>query len=315
MMNPLDSTEILVSLLYTAPILVCVFVANLFLVIFRLYQARLPLHQNRLNNVLFSHLSIILQATNVVTATFLMTHFVFILDWPLFSCVLHHFRRFHIIMSLICVFLLSVSRSFAHFKPEYYSRIQHTWIGKLSAIIMVFAFICFSSLTAINCDLSEICSVRDECYNELMLRLICTVLILITFFNGIIFIDFFFEEYFSLAGLLASFKLPHLVPFHGLVPPISTMVRTPTLSQDIQMYASSHSNSSSQVAWTAGLITILVSTTASGILIKVLNIFSIPIASYLGAIFVLLLTTGIPVFWIGANENMREFAKRKLTFG
>ena len=148
-MNSQDINEILPSLLYTAPVILCVFISNLFFCIFRWYHASVPLYQNLLINVLFSHLSVLWQASNIINAIHLLTNEVFLLDNFIFSCVLYHVRQFQQTMSVFCFLLVSVSYFIAHFKADLYLKIQHPSIASFTSFALFLSSLTFSTFLAI----------------------------------------------------------------------------------------------------------------------------------------------------------------------
>ena len=154
-MDSLDKTEILLHVLYTAPIVFCVFVSNLFFTIFRWYQASNPLSQNLLTNTLFSHLSVIFQFANVFHAIFLFTHSVCVLENARFSCFMLQYRQFHVVLSVTCILLLIVSKCLSQFKPELYSRTHNKWIGRFCASLVIFVYICFILAQAFHCNILQ----------------------------------------------------------------------------------------------------------------------------------------------------------------
>ena len=106
--------EVIFNFLYTAPILACFICGNLFSLIFRWFQRSLPLSENLLLNVLFSHLTIIWQAANIISATFLLSHLVYHVNNPLFSCTLQHLRYLQVIIFFLCFSFFSFAGFLAH---------------------------------------------------------------------------------------------------------------------------------------------------------------------------------------------------------
>ena len=147
--------ETILCFLYTAPIIFCVFISNLLFCMFRWYHASVPLYQNLLINVLYSHLSYIWQAANIFCATYLLTHVVFHLENPTFSWILIELRRFQMVILAPCLILVSVSQFLAHFKANLYLRLQHRKTGIFTSGALILLAFVFSSSEKIICQSSD----------------------------------------------------------------------------------------------------------------------------------------------------------------
>ena len=307
-MDSLDKTEIILSVLYTAPIVFCLFISNLFFTIFRWYQASKPLSQNLLTNTLFSHLSVIFQWTNVFSATFLFTHSVYVLDNPRFSCFMFQIRQFHMILCLTCILLLSVSKCLSYFKPEVYSRTHKKWIGRFCASLLIFVFWCFFMAQASHCTI-DICVDKNFCQNSFLILFISYVMMLAIFFNTLIIVDYLCKKYFSISRLSLFFGY---IPSHGFAPTSFSLNPVPTISSSLQNHPPLNPSEVPESPFTAGLITIIFIILTGVILIRVLQIFSIPISSTFTTSCILVFTSIVPVYWIASNKDHRDYARRVL---
>ena len=83
--------------IFTCLILLCVVMSNIFFTLFRAYQASLPTHKYILLNILFSHLSILWQSSNLVCSVFTITEVIFSVNSPALSCILYLIRQFQIL--------------------------------------------------------------------------------------------------------------------------------------------------------------------------------------------------------------------------
>jgi hypothetical protein len=305
-MNSLDKTEIILSVLYTAPIVFCVFVSNLSFTIFRWYQASKPLSQNLLNT-LFFHLSVLFQSGNVLSALFLFTHSVFVLDNPRFSCFMFQIRQFQIVLCLTCIILLSVSKCLSYFKPELYSRTHKKWTGKFCASIQIFVVFCFFMAQASHCTI-DVC-VDKNCQKSFLILYILSGMILAIFFTALIIFDYLCKKYFSISRLSLFFGY---IPSYGFAPTSISLNPVPTISSSLQNHPPLNQSEVPESPFTAGLITIILIICTGVTLIRVLQIFSIPISSTFTTSFILLLTTIVPVYWSASDQEHRDYARRVL---
>ena len=307
-MNSLDRTEIILGVLYTAPIVFCVFISNLFFTIFHWYQASKPLSQNLLTNTLFSHLSVLFQCANVFSAVFIFTHSVYVLDNPRFSCFMFQFRQFHVVLSVTCILLLSVSQCLSHFKPELYLRTHSKWIGRFCASILIFVFICFIMAQASHCNI-DVCADKNSCQTRFLILVSVSVLMLAIFFNTMLIIHYLFKKYFLISGLSLFFRS---MPAHGFVPTNISLNHVPTISSSLQNPPPPNPSKVPESPFTAGLITLVFTILTAVIMITVFQIFLIPITSTSNSLCVLLFTSIVPVYWSASNKGRRDYARRVL---
>ena len=160
--------EVMGKCLFIASIIFCVFVSNIFFCIFRRFQASIPLYQNLLVNVFFSHLSFIWQAANLIHAVFLFTHFIFKLDNSLFSCILFHLVQYEVTLGIICIFFLSMAWCLAHFKEDIYLLIQHIWMETLSSVLLIFISVSCYGAALLFCNIELACNLQNECYDNIL---------------------------------------------------------------------------------------------------------------------------------------------------
>ena len=252
-MNSLDKTEIILGVLYTAPIVFCVFVSNLFFTIFRWYQKSKPLSQNLLTNTIFSHLSVIFQYTNLFSAIFLFTHSVYVLDNPRFTCFMFRLRQFHVVLSVTCILLLSVSKCLSHFKPELYSQTHNKWIGRFCSSLLILVFICFIIAQAFHCNI-DVCADKNSCQTRFLILVSLSALILAIFFNTMLIIDYLFKKYCSISGLSFVFRS---MPAHGFAPTTISLNHVSTISSSLQNHPPPNPSVVPESPFTAGLITLV----------------------------------------------------------
>ena len=163
-MNFNYSKEVIFSFLYTAPILFCVIFGNLFSLIFRWFKKSRPLSESLLLNVLFSLMTIIGQAANIISATFLLTHLVYHVNNPLFSCTLQHLRQQQVLASLLCILFVSFAGFLAHFFPKFYSKIHHRWIGPFSSLgLVLLTCVIYLLLRGFYCTNIDPCDFENMC--------------------------------------------------------------------------------------------------------------------------------------------------------
>ena len=311
-MDSLDKTEIILSVLYTAPIVFCVFVSNLFCTIFRWYQASKPLSQNLLmTNTLFSYLSVLFQWANVFSAVFLLTHSVYVLDNSGFSCFMFQFCQFHFILSVTCILLLSVSKCLSQFYPELYSRTHNKWVGRICPSILLFVYICFIIARAFHCSI-DVCANEHSCQTSSLFSFTLSVMILAILFNVLIIIDYLYKKYWSISGLSMFFQS---IPAHGFAPTSISPNHVSTISSLLQNRPPLNQSEVPESPFTAGLITMIFTILTTVILIRVLQIFSIPNSSTFISSCVLLFTSIVPVYWSASNKDHRDYARRVLKSG
>jgi hypothetical protein len=307
-MDSLDKTEIILGVLYTAPIVCCVFVSNLFFTIFRWYQASKPLSQNLLINTLFCHLSVIFQWANLYSAIFLFTHSVYVLDNQRFTCFMFKFRQFHVVLSVTCILLLSVAKCLSHFKPELYSRTHNKWIGRFCASLLILVFICFIMAQAFHCNI-DVCTDKNSCQTRFLILVSLSVLILAIFFNTMLILHYLFKKYFSISGLSLFFRS---MPAHGFAPTNIPLNHVPTISSSFQNPPPLYPSEVPESPFTTGLITMVFIIITGVILVRFLIIFSIPFSSTFNSSCVLVFTSIVPVYWSASNKDHRDYARRVL---
>ena len=218
--------ETILCFLYTAPIIFCVFISNLLFCMFRWYHASVPLYQNLLINVLFSHLSFIWQAANIFCATYLLSHLVFHLENPTFSWILIELRRFQMVLLAPCLILVSVSQFLAHFKANLYLRLQHRKTGIFTSGALILLAFVFSFSEKI------ICQSSDTCFKTARKKSFFLTVGIVSFFNVGIVLDIIFKASYKIP--FKSFMFPQILPFHGIVLLDTDRMEIPTISANVQ---------------------------------------------------------------------------------
>jgi hypothetical protein len=296
--------EIILGCLYTTPIVFCVFISNLFFCMFRWYNASVPLVQNLLINVLFSHLSYIWQAANIICATYLLTHLVFHLENPMFSWILIELRRFQMVILAPCLVLVSVSRFLAHFKANLYIWLQHRNTGIFTSCALILVAFVFSS------SVKMICQSSETCFKPSTKTSFFLTVIIVLFFNVAIVLDIILK-----ASHKIPFMFPQILPFHGSVSSDPERMEIPTISSNVQEPSNpvQKPETHEHIAFSTGLLTILMFTLGSVIISRCAQYFAFQMSSSSqGYIISLVLTTIIPIYWTLANKDLKGFAVRTI---
>ena len=305
-MIPSTLQEIILCSLYTAPIVFCVFICNLLFCMFRWYHASVPLYQNLLINVLFSHLSFIWQAANMC-ATYLLTHVVFHLDNPTFSWILINLRQFQMVVLAPCLVLVSVARFVAHFKANLYLRLQHRNTGIYTFCLLILLAFLFSTAIKVICQSSETC---DKQYRKISFWIIIYT---VSFFNISIVLDILVKSSYKMPYKLCIF--PQILPFHGSFPLDTERVEIPTISSNVQEPSPyiQTPETHEHITFSTSLLTILFFTLASVIISIFAHYFDFQMSSSSHGYFIsIILSTIIPISWTLANKDLRGFATRTI---
>ena len=311
-MNFNYSKEVIFSFLYTAPILFCVIFGNLFSLIFRWFKKSRPLSQSLLLNVLFSLMTIIGQAANIISATFLLTHLVYHVNNPLFSCMLQHLRQQQLIATLLCILFVSFAGFLAHFFPKLYSKMHHRWIGAFSFFgLVLLTCVIYLLLRGLHCTNIDPCDFENICFISNSWTYFFSLLLLSSMFTGLVVMNTIIENYLGFLAAWCVFPKTH--PFHGPLQTNTEIIEIPTIftSEPPTSYSIQPVSPMPQVTFTTGVITIIFVTVSAGIFSMVFQYFSIPISSAVqGYVLSLAMTTLVPGYWILANEDIRDFAIR-----
>ena len=260
----------MLGFLYTAPIILCVFVSNLLFFIFRLYHTSVPLYQNLLTNVLFVHLSVILQVASILNATMLLTHVVFVLDNYIFSCCLLFVRHFSPFMTILCLLALSISFFISHFKSDLYIKMQHRQTATFSILTMILTSFVILVILSLYCNAEDLCELNDLCFPSISVKVIITILTPITVLNVIIFFDISIKKH--IQSIINWFRFPLIIPFHGPLqqdtielrkipkgPPSNDEILPPPVNVSCQEH----------VTINTGLLTVSVMTAGAAVIIKI----------------------------------------------
>ena len=213
------------------------------------------IYKNLLVNSLFSDLSVIWQVANTISAIYLLTHAVFVLDNPTFSCVLNNLRQYQSILSITCLFLVSSARLGEHFKPNIYLNLRHQWFGRFATFALLLgALILLFSIKGLKCNIFDACHRIDSCYSNYTKHFFFMMLGFIVFFNLIILLKMVRKKY-----PLKMFILPKILPFFGLLPSDPDVVEIPTISSNVQpsMSEANPSTNHDHVRFSTSFITIL----------------------------------------------------------
>jgi hypothetical protein len=311
-MNFNYSEEDIFCFLYTAPILFCVICGNLFGLIFRWFRKSRPLSQNLLLNVLFSHLTIIGQAANIISATFLLTHLVYQVNNHLFSCILQHLRQQQVIASILCFSFVSFAGFLAHFFPKLYSKMNHRWIEAFSCFCWVLLTCAiYLLLRGFHCTNIDPCDFRNVCFISNSRTYFLSLLLLSSMFTGIVFMNIILDKH--LRFLASCFVFPKTNPFHGPLQTHPECIEIPTIftTEPPSSHTLQSVSPKPQITFTTGVITIIFVTVSTGIFSTIFQYFSVPSSSSVqGYVFSLAMTTLVPGYWILANEDIRDFAIR-----
>ena len=147
----------------TGAVLLCAVFSNLFFTFFRRYQASLPTHKHVLLNILFSHLAILWQFTNLVCSIFTITEVIFSQPSPAFSCSLYFIRQFQIIATTMCVVFISITRLFANFWTSKYLKLNQGRRGRGISWVLAIVTIFLSYTVARVCDIRTLCPENSLC--------------------------------------------------------------------------------------------------------------------------------------------------------
>ena len=301
-MDPLD---LLLKCLYTILLLLCVVSSNVFFTLFRHFQASLPTYKHVLLNILFAHLSILWQCSNMVCASYILTEVVFSVDSHLLSCLLYYIRHFQMIATTMCIVLISLTRLIANFCTSKYLKLNHGKIGQLTSWIFVFVPFVFIFALVRVCNNQNICPTKFDC-SYFGLKVFMSVGIFFIFlFNGAIIIKYVFRK----DG--AFFR-----SFNNISSTLRNKVEPGTLPATLESSCPTKcvQKVPHHITFTTGFITILLATIGAGFIIQLSIIVSF--TSYQSAIaaqiYSLLFTTFIPIFWIWSNNDLWSFSVRRL---
>ena len=164
--------------IFTWIILLCVVMSNVFFTLLRAYQASLPIHKYVLLNILFSHLSILWQSSNLVCSVFTITEVIFSVNSSALSCTLYLIRQFQILSTTSCIVLISITRLFANYCTSQYLKLNHDKIGKITSLVIAFLSLFFVLARA--CDIETVCPADFGC-SDFGAKLYISVGILLTF--------------------------------------------------------------------------------------------------------------------------------------
>ena len=250
--------------LYTSPIILCVFVSNLFFCIFRQYHASVPLCRNILVNVFFYHLSFFMQAGNIINATELLIQVVFHIDDPFMSCTLYRVLQFQQTLSGICFLFICISYFIEHFKFDLYMKIQNPSMSLFSFIALVSVSSFFSIYLAFYCNFLEVCAY--QCYKNHHFKFGIIVLLPMVLINVVIVMDKLSKMNFT--NWQKIFKFTKILPCYGPFQQGPEAVEIQIISHIAPRSSTTTPSSTSQthVAFTAGLITIICATIGTAIL-------------------------------------------------
>jgi hypothetical protein len=261
--------------LYTAQVIFSVVLCNFLFIIFRMYYASIPLYQNLLTIVLFSHLSLISQGANIVHAIMLLTNVVFILDNSLFSCGILQIRRFQQNMTVFSLLSLSVSFFISHFKSEIYFKMQNPRFSGFSMFLLILASLSVLSILTLHCNDNGFYELDDECFRKNSFQFLLTLLSIIVLLNTMIILDIFLSGHSQ--NILKQFKVLVIIPFHGPPQEDPIELRIQTISQNVEEVLSPPVTPHNQEHFTlnTGLLTIILMTVVSAAIKKSVSTYLI----------------------------------------
>ena len=293
-------------------VLLCVITCNTFFTIFRAYQASLPFPhpQHLIINRLFSHLSISWQASNIFSAFYILTELCFHLSSPQISCVLYYSRQLQLYSTTACIVLISAARFFANFWTDQYFNLPHQKIGQLCKW-MTIAIAFFSTFgMACVCNEGTTCPGDRLCMDKVVKMVINICIIPVSFLNLAIIFDFLPAKQKSCFQFFTNFPNNSILPATGHM---ELQTISHTIDFSIQNPVTSQNSSKHNVTFTTGLITMVLATAGAGLAIKLTNIFGL--AFYTSALipcYSLIITTFISIYWIMANQGLKDFTYQVL---
>ena len=298
-------------------VLLCVITCNIFFTIFRAYQNSLPFPhpQHLIVNHLFSYLSITWQAANIFSAVFIMTEMCFHLESPYFSCVLYYCRQLQIYSTAMCIVFISLARFFANFWTDQYFDLPHQKIGKFCKwMTIVIAFLSTFAMAGV-CNTGTAFPGDKKCTDNGVKMFINICIIPVSFLNLAIVLELLHPKLNSCFEFFKNFKITCPKMTNNTITPVTGTMELPTISQTIDSTIQHHiiisDTSNHNVTFTTGLITMMIATLGAGLVIKATIIYGLPIyASAILPCYGLINTTFISIYWMMANQELKEFAYR-----
>ena len=309
-------TSNIFSLLLTIAVLLCVLTCNIFFTMFRTYQASLPFPnpQQLIINILFSQLSILWQASNIMCASVIVLDVILQVDIPFLDCALYYSRVLQIIATGLCIVFISFARFFANFWTDTYFNLPHQNIGMLCMWITILISFLSTLIVALLCNGESVCPDDKMCMDKGTQSLVFICCIIVFFLIGAIIIDYLQENY-SCRQLLINLKRIFRCSFKNTIFPTTMSTEVPTISLTVDAAFSppltTNNPSPHNVTFSTGLITLIIAGVGAGLTIKVTNILGFSFYdSHIGPVYSVVLTTFISVYWVMANTELREFIRR-----
>ena len=298
-------------------VLLCVIICNILFTIFRAYQDSLPYPhpQHLITNYLFSNLSITWQASNIFSAVFILTEICFHLESPYFSCFLFYSRQLQLYSTTLCIVFISFSRFFANFWTDHYFNLPHQKLGQFCKwMIIAIAILCTFSMANI-CNTGTSCPGDRMCMDTFVKMFIDICIIPVSFLNLAIIFELLLPKLNSCIQFLHSFRITVPNTTNNTISPATVAMELQTISHTIDSSiphpVTSLNSSNHNVTFTTGLFTIILATAGAGLAIEVTNIFGLPFyTSALIPCYSLVITTFISIYWMMANQELKEFAYR-----
>ena len=159
---------------------------------------------------------------------------------------------------------------------------------------------------------TDVCADENSCQTVFLHSFTLSVMILAILFTVLIIIEYLYKKYFSISGLSMFFRS---IPAHGFAPTGISLNHVSTISSSLQNPPPLNPSEVPESPFTAGLITMVFTILTSVILIRVLQIFSIPNYSTFTSSVVLLSTSIVPLYWSASNKDHRDYARRIIKSG
>ena len=198
------------NLLLAILVFLCLFICNIFFVLFRTYQANLPYPhpQHLIINILFAHLSVIWQAANILCCSSILYYCILDLHIPWLACILFYCRLIQIHSSSLHVVFLSFARFFAHFWTTAYFDLPHMKLAKISIWVTALVSVSFTLVVWLAFTNRTVYPEYTEDKKNLERGTETFVLVSIvpvTFFNGSIILDRLVQKKDSVLAVLGKF--------------------------------------------------------------------------------------------------------------
>ena len=294
-------------------VILCAVACNVLFSIFRAFQASLPFPhpQHLIINVLFDHLSVVWQVSNIISAVFILFIDVADVETDLFAYILYFLRQVQVYSATLYNFFISIARFFAHFWSNSYFNLPHRSLGIAAMLITVVVASITNASIGLMCFEGKDHLIQFKCLSGKTVFIVTIFLIPVAFLNFAIILSYIVKKRRFFLRSVQRFFMPNL---SNSVAPAPAPVEMLTISGAVDDHNPNPTSNSvptelpDNVTFTTGLITMILTSVGAGIVLLISDALDLTSSkAKIGLVYSFLNTTFISIYWLLANSRLRSF--------